>query len=181
MNRFKVNKLKTKAAILYVIENLGEPDIHKVFKILYFADKEHLANYGRPITGDVYIAMKHGPVPSFIYDVIKARRGDGCYSEDFKEIFNAIDIISQYTVSAKEKSDLEELSKSDLDCLLKAIKENESINFSELTEKSHDKAWDASDRDDIIDTIEIAKAGGANKEMIKYIIETEENNRLVLR
>jgi len=37
-------------------------DFHKIFKIIYFADRQHLADWGRPITGDTYIAMEAGPV-----------------------------------------------------------------------------------------------------------------------
>lgn len=37
----------------------------KVAKLLYFADKKHLLEYGRPILGDVYWCMNLGPVPSF--------------------------------------------------------------------------------------------------------------------
>jgi uncharacterized phage-associated protein len=37
----------------------------KVAKLLYFADKAHLLEYGAPILGDVYFCMEFGPVPSF--------------------------------------------------------------------------------------------------------------------
>jgi uncharacterized phage-associated protein len=36
----------------------------KAAKLLFFADKLHLNRYGRPITGDSYACMEHGPVPS---------------------------------------------------------------------------------------------------------------------
>jgi uncharacterized phage-associated protein len=37
----------------------------KVATLLYFADKRHLLEHGRPIIGDVYWCMNWGPVPSF--------------------------------------------------------------------------------------------------------------------
>ncbi len=37
----------------------------KVAKMLYFADKKHLLEFGKPILGDVYFCMEFGPVPSF--------------------------------------------------------------------------------------------------------------------
>lgn len=77
---FKFNEEKALSAILYITKKLMEGGIkvglHKVFKIFYFADQKHLSRYGRPITGDHYIAMEHGPVPSRIYDMVKTVRGD---------------------------------------------------------------------------------------------------------
>jgi len=67
MLKFKFDQEKAVSAILYISKRLIEaegniePDFHKIFKILYFADQKHLANYGRPIIGDHYIAMEHGP------------------------------------------------------------------------------------------------------------------------
>ena len=60
-------------AALWVAERLPEQDrrIHKLFKILWFADLLHLKQYGRSVTGDTYIAMNYGPVPSALYDMIK--------------------------------------------------------------------------------------------------------------
>ena len=69
---------KTKAlnALLYVANRIQRKDFHKIFKIIYFAERQHLADWGRPITGDTYIAMEAGPVPSRIYAMLKMVRGD---------------------------------------------------------------------------------------------------------
>lgn len=171
MNSFQLDIEKAKSAILYIAEKVGEIDFLRVFKILYFAEQEHLAKYGRPIVGDTYYAMKNGPVPSFIYDALKYARGNGTYSSKFDSIVNAITIQSNYTFIAKENADLDELSVSDIACLDKSIEENKNIEFGILSDKSHDSAWESADRDDAIDTIAIAKAGGANDEMLKYIEE----------
>jgi uncharacterized phage-associated protein len=73
------NKEKTLQAMLYTATHLTRRDFHKVFKILYFADRKHLYDWGTPITGDTYIAMEAGPVPSRAYDMLKAVRGDSYF------------------------------------------------------------------------------------------------------
>jgi len=60
---FSIEKLVH--AIAY-FSNSGVRDLTKlkVAKLLYFADKQHLLEYGQPIFGDVYFCMDYGPVPS---------------------------------------------------------------------------------------------------------------------
>lgn len=47
---------------------------YEIVKTLFLADRRHLNEYGRPITFDNYKAMKHGPVPSFAYNLLKGDR-----------------------------------------------------------------------------------------------------------
>ena len=71
---------KTKAlnALLYVANRVQRKDFHKIFKIIYFADRQHLAErqhlakWGEKITTDDYYALPHGPVPTRIYDALKS-------------------------------------------------------------------------------------------------------------
>jgi uncharacterized phage-associated protein len=56
--------------LIHAIAFFSQKDIHdltklKVAKLLYFADKKHLLEFGAPIIGDVYFCMEFGPVPSF--------------------------------------------------------------------------------------------------------------------
>lgn len=59
---------KIKAVILYIMQNFpAGVDYIKLFKILYFAQRDHLAKYGKVIVDDSFRALKHGPVPTYTY------------------------------------------------------------------------------------------------------------------
>ena len=45
----------------------------RLLKLLYLADRQMLEQTGRPITFDRAVAMKHGPVLSEVYDLIKGQ------------------------------------------------------------------------------------------------------------
>lgn len=126
--KFSFRREAAKAAASYIIralhERLGEkPTRHQVFKLLYFADKLHLERYGRPITGEQYIAMEHGPVPEHFYNVVKKVYGTGKEVPDIE-------------------ADLNELSKSELKILDEVINDYAYLGFRARTEISHDPAWE---------------------------------------
>lgn len=180
MLKFKVDIEKCLQAALYVLKATGgTSDFHKMFKILYFADQKHLAKYGRPITGDNYVAMKNGPVPSNIYDILKSIRAETIFSEYAKQFLPFFDVRFNHFVSAKQEPNLEILSETDIEILDEAINENKNLTFSQLTEKSHDFAYNQAIKDDYIPLLEIAKGGGANEAMLKYIQLNIENQRVI--
>jgi uncharacterized phage-associated protein len=43
----------------------------RLLKLLYIADREALQETGRPITCDAAVAMRHGPVLTRLYDIMK--------------------------------------------------------------------------------------------------------------
>ena len=67
--------------VVYLTGRLRGPTFHSISKMLYFADKLHLSKYGRLISGDNYVAMAHGPVPSAVYNIMKVPREK--YTETF--------------------------------------------------------------------------------------------------
>jgi uncharacterized phage-associated protein len=155
----------------------GKSDFHKIFKILYFADQKHLIKYGNPILDDTYVAMKNGPVPSETYDLLKNFRKK-TYSKILEPYFN---LLSHYVIESKQEPDLDELSESEMICIEEAIQENGKLDYEMLTKKSHDEAWNNTRKNTQIDIIDIAKAGGADEEMIKYTREVLENKRIILK
>lgn len=167
MFSFEYEKNKGIATVLYVALKLGnsprKPDMHRIFKILYFADQKHLARFGRPVIGDTYIAMKDGPVPSRVYDMFKDVRDH--ITGEFERFFD----VQGYYVTPKCEPDIDELSESDIEALDESIAENGKLGFSTLRTKSHDDAYERSTRDGRISVREIAKVSGASPEMIKYI------------
>lgn len=71
--RFPFNPEKFRAALQYLAaKNLPEFDKYKVCKLLFLADKRHLVRHGRPITGDLYKALPHGPAPTTALDLLNA-------------------------------------------------------------------------------------------------------------
>ncbi len=166
--------------LLYILKQLGgNGDFHKIFKIMYFADQKHLAKYGSPISHDKYIAMQNGPVPSMAYDILKALRGEGLMaplSGQFSPFFN---LQNSFTIQALSEPDFESFSQSEIEVINSAIEENKKLGFKKLTDKSHDSAWKKAMKDFEIDIVDIAKAGGANSEMIKYINTHIENQLAV--
>lgn len=168
--------LKLKAAVLYVVNKCGEIGYFHLFKILYFANREHYAKYGRGIIKDTFCALPKGPVPSFLFDAVKnlsSTQKGGEHKVISDSLYNQ-DPTYYYLLSAKELPDMDELSKSDIQCLDESIKDNKDLEVNILSNKSHDEAWgEAKITHGRMNNLSIAKAGGANEAMLEYIKENE--------
>jgi len=164
------------APALYVLNKLGNKiNKHKLFKILYFADKDHISKYGRTFTEDHYIAMANGPVPSNLYDYIKLVEGKNKLPVplDFAaEVSVYLGVEDPYWVISQKEVDSDFLSRSAIKSLDHSIDAHKNKSFRELTDLSHDNAWRSAGNNSEISLIEIAKDAGANEEMIAYIKET---------
>ena len=170
---------KILAPCLYVLSKTGKISKHHLSKILYFADKSHIAKYGRTLTGQKYIAMKNGPVPSQIYDFIKLVEGvsDGSFlTAHAQYVPSFIGFAPAYFVFAKVPPDMQFLSVSAIKALDESILTNKDASFKARTDNSHDsawrEAWERPSKNKEISIIEIAKSAGANSAMIDYIKAT---------
>ena len=176
MARLLFRKDETLNAILYVLKMTnGCCDMHKLCKILYFADQKHLSLYGRSITGDEYIAMNYGPVPSCVYDIFKAVRGDSYFcGDEFKDI---IYFPNKKDVAAKAEPDMDYLSQSDVECLDYAIEICRDKSFTELTNMSHGYAWNNTMRDRNISVKDILREAGDDEGYAEYIARCIEEQK----
>ena len=164
------NKVKTLNALLYVANRVQRKDFHKIFKIIYFADRQHLADWGSPITGDTYIAMEAGPVPSRLYDMLKIVRGDS-YMPDNEGLGKYFQIEGWMYVKPLLDADLNKLSPNEQEALQEAINKYAALSYDEIKEKSHDVAWRSTARDVSIKWEDIAREAGLNGEEMEYVEE----------
>ncbi|KKR26215.1 MAG: hypothetical protein A3F53_01240 [Candidatus Zambryskibacteria bacterium RIFCSPHIGHO2_12_FULL_48_10] len=93
----------------------GQINKMKAIKLIYLADKLHLRKYGRPIVGDLYWAMKLGPVGSRTKRAAELDLPTELLSYT-KKYIRPGDEKKQFFVSLKP-ADLELFSKTDLECL----------------------------------------------------------------
>ena len=137
--RFRFSPTKAKAAIHWILANHHDVDLHGLLKACYFADREHLNLYGRPIFGADYRAMRYGPVPVEIYEMVKgepmwlAELNDDAYPW----------ALSGFKLQLLKNStpDLDVLSDTDFECLKSATKKSLSMKFDARTAATHGPDW----------------------------------------
>ena len=153
MEPLSFNQKRALNAVLYVASRLTDRGYHKIFKVLYFADRDHLADWGRTITGDRYVAMEFGPVPSALYDLFKAKEkapGNGAFADLF----------------------LAQIDKQiDIKALDKALNEYGGKDFKTITDLSHGSAWDKTPRNRPMSFFDIMKEHGETDEYAQYADE----------
>ena len=122
----------------------------EVLKALFYADKFHLVRFGRPVTGDMYIAMDNGPVGSSSYDwlkdVTKTVRDQTAYSDKrIDRIRRAVEVKPEKTYaffSAAEFNLSGWLSESDLEALDRGLEGISGRTIGQIIDESHgEKAW----------------------------------------
>ena len=145
---FTLDTDKAVESVLYVAARIPDPTFHSISKVFFHADKAHLSRYGRPISGDRYVAMRHGPVPSATYDIFKTLRGDAAFplTDRAREAIG----VEGYTVRAILPANESVLSQSDLECLTESARLHGAKSFARRSAESHGPAWNAADENDVI-------------------------------
>lgn len=177
-------------ALLYILRKIGKPvGFHKACKLLYFADKKHIAEYGAAILqDDCYCAMKYGPVPSEVYDLLNTLKVDKPTDElarlmtmyfDFQYLTNGSGNNVPH-IAAKTAPDTNWLSESEIEALDYSVEEYKDFDFTAITNLSHEdpaweNAWNKAEangkRSEIMQWEDIAADSGANAETQQHFIE----------
>jgi len=157
--RFRFRPEKAAEAIEVIAR--AKPGLTQYFvgKILYLADKSHFLDWGRPITFDRYVAMKHGPVPSAVRNMLAAAAGTDAGMDEERlataathaaelaghvrvELDVKLNGELQHVYPISNQLEVKHLSGTDLECLEAAINEHGSSDFGSLRTMTHkDAAW----------------------------------------
>jgi uncharacterized phage-associated protein len=149
--RFNLNQDKAVETLVYLASRQPGIDFFHLAKVIYFAEKAHLNEYGRPILGDAYMAMEHGPVPSYVYDVLKLNPflpGDA-----LEEASTALE-INHGTVIARRAPREDVFSRTDRECLDWSLGKFGRLPFRVLWDLGHaEEAWSAAQRNGQLDYV----------------------------
>ncbi len=159
---------KIKEVLLYILAKTGTVDYYHLMKILYLAERHHLAKWGERITVDEFYALPHGPVPTRIYDSLKdVKDGKGGFLSDVLTV-----ATDSPLVTALREPNMDYLSKSEVDALDGAIAKNIVKTFTELEKMTHDEYYyKALEHGRKMSIEDIARSGGASEQMVEFIRE----------
>lgn len=183
----KEDILKIRATVTYILTAMQDGiDYIHLFKMMYFAQQEHLVTYGSPIMYDSFVARKHGPVPSLTYKVLRGIEGKIELETEELAGFAGDMQVAEYdghqVVKLKEGAycDMDELSGSNIRILDKWIARCKDVKAFELSTLSHDTAWKKAEKEHKltgenihIPLYDIAKAGDASQAMLDVIRERQ--------
>jgi len=167
--KYKTNKDKTITTILLILNELGNIPLFKLWEIIYDSDKKHLIKWGRPLMGELYLDIPSIPPQLNIYRDLVNIDFDIPLYEDIKDRI----IIVNNLISTNEKADLDDLSKSDIECI------KESINNFVSKIVKQGCFSDNIKYNEEIDFISIIENVGENDEFIKYIKFCAENESIM--
>jgi len=133
--RFRFNAEKFANAVVYIAQMCPGSTKLTVCKHLYLADKEHLVRYGRPILGDHYHKLPHGPAPTRGLDILRGRAlaAEGALLEKY------VSIIGN-SVHPRRPANRKVFSKSDLEVLDWVIEKYGEWDASSLRDLTHKQA-----------------------------------------
>lgn len=175
-----------KAVLLYMLSKQKTMHRIKLYKLLYYAQREYLVKYGLPLFPETFRAYPHGPVPSVIRKVISIEENHADFQRDLTIFENCLSIKDNGDVEALQLPNLDELAIAATKTLDSIWEQYGCLSPEKLEDMSHDEWWENAKKralDDpeqnIMSKIEIARSGKANENTIAYIRDNELFDRLV--
>ena len=133
--RFQFNERKATAAASLLLELAGGTmEYLPLIKLLYYADRESLDTLGRPISGDRYYSLPHGPVLSRVYDLVKAVVFGTAQAGPWTE---HIEGAGRYGLRLRKRPDMGALSEAEVNIITQAFRQYRDRDKWDLRDATH--------------------------------------------
>jgi uncharacterized phage-associated protein len=171
--KFAFNESKAVETLAYIAQQHPGLTAFYVSKVLFFSEKWHLNRYGRPIIADTYIAMPKGPVPSMVKNYLDQ---NWHWTEQPKDFGSAVKIDTTTNfpklMPGTRKAKEELLSKSDMSCIVEAIKFCTPKSIDELSKLTHfEKSWKSAEANGAMDYANFIDDDNPHKDEILEMVE----------
>lgn len=156
--------------ILFMLQCLGgKAPVQRLFLLIYLADVRHLVQHGSLISGDTYVAMKHGPVPLQMLGMYRRLRQHPLAKQHHGRVRMLMQAQGEDCVEAQHAYDGSCLAETEVACLFEAVHACKDKPTEVLQELVRQMAWNAADATGEINLLNMAMENGATPEMIRYI------------
>ncbi len=137
---YRFSTEKAFAAIHWMVRQ-RTVDLHAALKACYFADKSHINEHFQPIFGATYRAMKYGPVPLEIYEIMK---GEGLWLWEVggRPVPWVLEGKSLRCI-ANDEPDMSLFAESEMAHLRAGFDCSIAMNFTSRTAATHGHDWQA--------------------------------------
>jgi len=147
-SNFQLDREKLKEAVWLIAdycpsEELGNVKLHK---ILYFSDMLFFLQEGRPITGEEYLKQKFGPTARHLSAVSSSLKTEGKLDIFESEYYGMYK--KNYVPKIQYKKS--RLSDDEIDIIKDVTDFVRGKNAKEISEISHNAAWEAAEMGEII-------------------------------
>jgi uncharacterized phage-associated protein len=174
--RFEFRPEKFANAVAYLAHACPGLTKMKACKLLFFADKEHLRRFGRPIVGGQYYRLPHGPVPTRGLDMLRGKASPS----DCALMEKLVTVVGD-TVRPLVSVDNQVFSKSDLEVLEKTCRTYGLKSAAQLRALSHrERAWLEADENGPMDYALLFEEDDRGQNM-RELVEGEQSSRDALR
>jgi uncharacterized phage-associated protein len=149
--RFAFDERKAAEVAAYLLKlHGGEMNYMRLIKLMYVAERVSLTRYGRPIAGDRYVSMKHGPVLSEVYRLIRQEKPGRWWSE-------LIGPLSRYEVRLRTTCDFGSLCDAEIEILDEVSRLYRTMDQFHLRDMTHEEFEEWEDPGDTSREIPVEK------------------------
>lgn len=134
--RYIPSVTKALEVILWLADRQASIDVYRVVKAAFYADKYHVAKFGRPIIGDVYRAAWFGPLPQVIYGLLRHQPIEVLALGLNGPLPFKVDETT-FRIHTDRGPNKRRLSASDVEALTYGLKEIADASFDDLVAQTH--------------------------------------------